>query len=135
MPYEIVAHTADLRLKVRGRNLEELFRDALLGMMSVLKEDKEKLISNVQHDLSLEAADSTALLVDFLNAALSRAQIHKEVYTDVVFRHLTAYALEAELIGAKVSEFDEDIKAVTYHEAGVRRNEQGELETMLVFDI
>lgn len=135
MPYEIIAHTADLRLKVSGKNPEDLFREALKGMTSVLKADTKHLPASVRQTVAVEAADRTALLVDFLSEALSRAQIYKEAYTDVHFRHFTERAVEAELIGAKVSEFDEDIKAVTYHEANVRQNERGEWETMLVFDI
>lgn len=135
MPYEIAAHTADLRLKVSGKNPEDLFREALRGMMSVLKDDTKHLPTAARQTVAVEAADRTALLIDFLSAALSRAQIRKEVYTDVQFRHFTERALEAELIGAKVSEFDDDIKAVTYHEADVRKNERGEWETALVLDI
>lgn len=135
MPYEVIAHTADLRLKVRGTDPEDLFREALKGMMGVLKADTKHMPTPVRQTVAIEAADRTALLVDFLSAALSRAQISREVYTDVQFRHFTERALEAELIGAKVSEFDEDIKAVTYHEADVRKNERAEWETTLVFDI
>ena len=135
MPYEVIAHTADLRLKVSGKDPEELFREALKGMSSVLKADTHQLPVSLRQTVAVESPDRTALLVDFLSAALSRAQIYREVYTDVHFRHFTECALEAELIGAKVGEFGEDIKGVTYHEANVRQNEHGEWETMLVFDI
>jgi len=85
--------------------------------------------------VTVYASDRTALLVDFLNEALSLAQIHKEVYLSVAFSTFSEIALEATLKGAKVDEFNEDIKAVTYHEADVRQNEKGEWETTLIFDI
>jgi len=48
---------------------------------------------------------------------------------------LTETEIEVKVFGRKVEEFEEDIKAVTYHEAEVKKNEKGEYETMLVFDI
>jgi SHS2 domain-containing protein len=43
--------------------------------------------------------------------------------------------LEATVYGRKVSGFKEDVKAVTYHEADITENEEGCLETVVVFDI
>jgi len=43
--------------------------------------------------------------------------------------------LDARLFGAHVRKFDEDIKAVTYHEANITHSPTGEFETMIVFDI
>ena len=37
--------------------------------------------------------------------------------------------------GFDIEEFDDDIKAVTYHEAEVRKNGKGNLETYMIFDI
>jgi len=42
--------------------------------------------------------------------------------------------IEADLTGFAPAEFDEDVKAVTYHEAEVRHG-NGLWSTMLVFDI
>jgi SHS2 domain-containing protein len=41
----------------------------------------------------------------------------------------------ATIKGNRVSYFDEDIKAVTYHEAAVKQNNEGQLETVIIFDI
>jgi len=37
MPYEILPHTADVRLKASGKTPEELFSEALKGMMTIAK--------------------------------------------------------------------------------------------------
>ncbi len=134
MPYEIIKHTADLRMKVGGKTPEELFAEALRGMMGVLKEESEKGEKR-KRTIVVQSADRTSLLVDFLNEALAQAQINREIYDHVVFGRFSETALEAELEGAAVGAFDEDIKAVTYHEADVKRNEKGGWETMLIFDI
>lgn len=137
MPYEILKHTADLRMRVWADTLERLFEDAAEGLMMLIK---PSAISNHQQptskrEISIEAADKTALLVDFLNEVLSLAQINKEIYTSIRFKNFLEITLEAELDGTPVDEFNEDIKAVTYHEADVKQNEKGEWETMLVFDV
>jgi len=137
MGYEVLEHTADLRLRVWGRDEEELFREALLAMAEIMKaerrraEHEEKNVRNVH----IQSQDITTLLVDFLNEILTLAQTHREIYTEIFFKRISEAELIAELSGFAVEGFEEDIKAVTYHEAEIRKNVEGNLETNLVFDI
>ena len=135
MTYKMLEHTADVRIFVQGDSLEELFLDAVYGMMEILKPrfDNQKQVT--QRAITLEAADITALLIDFLNEVLLASQINKEAYDEVIFKTLSLRSLEAILRGVAVRSFDEDIKAVTYHEAEIRRTEDGKWETMIIFDI
>ena len=121
-------------MRVWGDTLESLFLDAARGMIEVIKITGPSKTGTTR-EISLVAADKTALLVDFLNEILSLAQTYKEIYPEVVLKKLSETEVEAELKGVPVEGFDEDIKAVTYHEAEVKQNEEGEWETMLVFDI
>jgi SHS2 domain-containing protein len=131
----MLEHTADVRIFVQGDSLEELFLDAVYGMMEILKPrfDNQKQVT--QRAITLEAADITALLIDFLNEVLLASQINKEAYDEVIFKTLSLRSLEAILRGVAVRSFDEDIKAVTYHEAEIRRTEDAKWETMIIFDI
>ncbi len=133
--YKFLPHTADFRMYVRAASPEELFKEALLGMMKVLKSDLEAFEDGISESVELKAGDMTVLLIDFLNEVLTLAQTNKEIYTDVDFEAFGETHLKANLRGARVDEFDEDIKAVTYHEADVVQNAKGEWETNLVFDI
>lgn len=138
MPYEIIEHTADIKIRVWGSSLEDLFSEALLVMMKIVKATTRLPTGNLvvmEHKIKVEAPDRTALLVDFLSEVLALSQTNKEIYTEVKFNKFSGTELEAVLRGVKVDEFDEDIKAVTYHEAEVRQNEKGEWETSIVFDI
>lgn len=136
MPFTILPHTADIRLRVTGKNLEEVFRDALRGMAAIQKKDLIKTdLPQVSRTASLAAADPTALLVDFLNEALSLSTINKEIYREVHFEKLTSTELRVQLSGIPMQGFDEDIKAVTYHEAEIKQTESGAYETTLIFDI
>ena len=135
MPYQILGHTADVRLRVEAETLEELFRDALLGMMAIVRPDYKKGKQHTTRIIALDAPDLTALLVDFLNEVLFQSHVNKEIYTDVTFAKFDEKSLEAKLEGIPVDEFDEDIKAVTYHEADVKKNKEGQWEITLIFDI
>jgi len=131
----MLEHTADVRIFVQGDSLEELFLDAVYGMMEILKPKVDNQKQGTQRAITLEAVDITALLIDFLNEVLLASQIYKEAYNKVIFKTLSLRSLEAILRGVAVRSFDEDIKAVTYHEAEIRRTEDGKWETMIIFDI
>jgi SHS2 domain-containing protein len=135
MAYTVLEHTADVRLLVEGRTLAELFAEALRGMMEVLKAEKRKGVAETLRRIRLEAPSRTPLLVDFLNEALCLAHTHRESYTDVAIEAISETRVEARLRGCAAESFGEDIKAVTHHEAEIRENAAGNLETMLVFDI
>jgi SHS2 domain-containing protein len=129
--FEILQHTADVRLLVRASSTEDLFRDALHGMFAIMNTVRDG--APVRATISVDSVDRTALLVDFLGAALSRAQIDRVAFDEIRFTRLTETEVEAEL-GGHQAWFEQDVKAVTYHEADVRFVD-GEWMTMLVFDI
>ncbi len=134
--FEILQHTADVRLRVSAPTMEGLFRDAMRGMFAIMLRDSGFGIRDsggAAARVVVESADRTALLVDFLSAVLSRAHIDRMAFYDANFDRLTETELAADLTGAP-TQFEHDIKAVTYHEAEVRLAE-GKWETMLVFDI
>lgn len=131
--FEILEHTADLRIKAFGKTKEELFKNALLGMSSVQKTELpagEKITAKIK----IESADAAALLVDFLSEALTQSQINKIVFYEAKFLKFSDTALEGEIEGVKIAEFDEDIKAATYH--GAEIGKKGDLyEVVVIYDI
>ncbi|HXK35067.1 MAG TPA: archease [Candidatus Paceibacterota bacterium] len=134
MPYKILEHTADFRLLVSGRNLPDLFESAFLGTTDYLKEREGDEKNTISQKIRVEAPDETSLLIDFLNEVLSLAHINNEIYRAVSFTKITNQFLEAEIKGHPVDSFDHDIKAVTYHEADIKM-EDNLLKTKIVFDI
>ena len=132
--YEIVQHTADIRIRVSAGTLESLFEDALLGLMEMI--GGEIAGSSERHEeVRLDTVDRTALLIDFLNYALLQCHLLHERYTAASFASLTETSLVATLALVPAGAFHEDVKAVTYHEADVRRGEDGMWRTTLVLDI
>lgn len=137
-PFEIRAHTADLRLYASGRTKEELFSNMLLGMSSIMQpsfteESEEELTA--RHEITVDSADLSALLVDFLNEVLYLSNTNKEIYRKISFLTFQDTHLEAEVLGRPVEAFEEDIKAATYHEAEVKARDGEYLEATVIFDI
>lgn len=136
--FEILGHTADLRLRVTGRTREELFRHALQGMAAVIRKEEhagKHPAWSVHRDITVQSPDEDALLVDFLNEALYLTSVNRAAWRDINIWRLDEKRIEGELLGEAVATFDEDIKAVTYHEAKIRRRSDGYLEATLIFDI
>jgi SHS2 domain-containing protein len=133
--FEVLQHTADVRLRVEAATLEELFRDAMRGMYAVMRAHDTAGAKAVRRTIRVDdSADRTSLLVDFLNEVLLLAHVGRESFTGATFTRLDETSVEAEVSGIAPASFEEDVKAVTYHEADVRR--EGETwMTTLVFDI
>jgi len=129
---EVIEHTADVRLRIRGASMEELFRDALRGTMQLLHSEPGE--RTVERTIEVQAGDRTTLLIDFLNEALSHAHVHRQAYDDVEFLALTDTRVAARLHGRNARAFGQDVKAVTYHEAEIRR-ENGLWSVTIVYDI
>lgn len=135
MAYEIIKHTADLRIRVTAGTAEELFKEAAFAMGDILKKEIPGDAAAVEREITVSSPDRTALLVDFLSEILSLSHINKEAYKETAIEELSDFSVKARVKGRKVNYFDEDIKAATYHEADVRQNKAGQWETILVFDI
>ena len=143
--YKILSHTADLRLEVFGKTIEELFKNSAEALTKILSPKTIKSGTRNQElvtKVSIESANINTLLVDFLNEILAKSQINKSVYELMSLRvDEDKIKVEAELTGVPVSEFEEDVKAVTYHEVdikkelGTRNKGQGVWKTKLVIDI
>jgi len=140
MKFEILEHKADLKIKVFGSSLEELFKNAVLAMASILKKPELEVRSQKPEDrefLKVESLDKETLLIDFLNEILAKSQINKKIYKVEnikikVFQKNAA--LEAELIGYPTEHFDEDIKAATYHNLKISQKDD-KFEAVILFDI
>ena len=135
--HKVLGHTADVRLWVEADSLIELFEVALEGMAGLIKDsrDEKQPSRNVKESIDINAPDQTALLIDFLSEALTLSHNRKAVFDAVEIEKLTEQNLKGTISGYQSDGFDEDIKAVTYHEAEIRKNENGSFETVIDFDI
>ena len=132
-----MSHTADTRLKVEGDTLRKLFSAALGGMAEVIKPGlcRTRGVEDFVQEITISSTNQTTLLIDFLSEILTRSHEEKVVFCSAEFLEFDVASLKAKIFGAKTEGFDEDIKAVTYHEAQIMKNKKGNYETTIVFDI
>lgn len=134
--YEILEHPAELRIRVFGETIEDLFKNAVDAVADILvksKKENEKWEREKKEKIEIKSIDINSLLVDFLSEILAKSQINKCIYY-VSSLKLQDLSLEAEVIGYPVERFDEDIKAVTYEDLNIEQK-NGTWTTCLVFDI
>ncbi|MFH1050101.1 MAG: archease [bacterium] len=132
--FEILEHQADVRILAKGSDYEKLFRAALNGLCKVMLHDDKVCQPLVTKQITVESVDNTGLLIDFLSEVLSLSHQNKVLFCEVKIENLTECYLKAEIKGYKVEGFNEDVKAVTYHEAEVVFVD-GVYQTVIVLDI
>jgi len=96
--FEEVSHTADLEIRVWGKDLESLFRQSAAGMVHLSGvEDLVEGISSVKQTISLEAMDYEGLLILFLEELLYRLTEDYMIYDIQKLSISTEYTLKANL--------------------------------------
>lgn len=137
MKIKYLPHTADIRMFIEAATMPELFLAGLKGMSNILKEGvcDERNSFNSRVTIRTISGDHTNLLVDFLSDVLTQTYANKVVYCKMKVMHYNEYEIVANLFGYPTDNFDEEIKAVTYHEADVKKNKDNHWETMIIFDI
>ena len=133
-PIEIVEHTADWSLRVRGEDLGQLFRYAAVGMAMLMVEDPAALPDDVERNLALEAYDAESLLVDWLNELAYWAEMEQIVINQIDIKEISRTRLAATVRGGKAPVLDKHIKAVTFHNLAIKSTDSG-LEVTIVFDV
>src|SRR3989339_742850 len=130
-PYSIIPHTADLQVHVEGKTLVDLFRNALIAMFQSIKPEAPDceyrdnfLVCQFlpqKHIIKIDAIDKEVLLVDFLSEALYLSDLNNEAYLDVEIKDFSENHLVAELHGVRIDSFENEIKAVTYHDLHIEK--------------
>ncbi len=131
--FEEIEHTADIAIRVRGRDLAELFANAAYGMACQLA-DPGAVNPTEEHHVELEAYDAETLLVSWLEELLYLGERETCVFTAFDVLHITPTQLRATVRGGPVEEFGAHIKAVTFNELEIVRTDAG-FETTVVFDV
>ncbi|MCL4244844.1 MAG: archease [Candidatus Dadabacteria bacterium] len=137
--YEILDHTADVRIRASGNDLAGLLRGAVLGMAGLIADT-----NNVEcrESVVVEASGETSeeLLVHLLGEVLyihyTRRLVFRDAEVEVpdegVLR--AACTLRGEAYDPARHELGYDIKAVTYHDLKIESAGDG-LSAEIVFDV
>ena len=131
--FEEIEHTADLALRVYGRDMRELFANAACGMFALMAAPSVEEAS-LQREVSLEATDYEGLLVDWLNELIYLHEVEGETYSQFAIKTLSPTELKAQVTGGPTKIKTRAIKAATFHELEVVKTDKG-YEATIVFDV
>jgi SHS2 domain-containing protein len=153
--FEEVEHTADLALRVRGRDLGELLANSALGLSSLLCPTAVRTSDEVPHawarealgtaevgrscdletrQVDVKALDAESLIVEWLSELAYWAERDRFVCTDIEVQSVSGTHLRAACRGSCQTGLQHHIKAVTYHNLAIVQTARG-LEVTIVFDV
>jgi SHS2 domain-containing protein len=126
--YEILAHTADVGLRVVAPSLNSLFAEAGQGFFSLIVSNLRDVEPRTRVEFDIEGRDLAYLLADWLNELLftfeSKRLLLAQFEVDVQRDGLKA-AARGEIVDESRHILDHEVKAVTYHGLRVERIEAG----------
>lgn len=131
--WEELRHTADWAVRVTGDSPRELFARAASAMFTLQDADATRSIS-LAHAVDLEAADSSQLLVSWLNALLLGQELGGELYTAFEISEISPRGLRAVAYGYAGRPAHTAVKAVTYYDLNVVETAEGWWATV-TFDV
>jgi SHS2 domain-containing protein len=141
--YEIINHTADVGIKVYGKNLEQLFLNAARAMFEVMiEETKRKSIFQKEEQKKFLVNKRASGIEDVFVAWLSEL-LYLFSTEGLIMDKADIQALDSEHIYAEVAGriFNPDscrvkteIKAVTFHELKIEQTDKG-YQAQIIFDV
>lgn len=136
--FEIIDHPADIGLKVYGKNLSDLFKNAGLALKEICEPE---INGRSEKEILLKLVDSSPeeLLVKFLNELIYLLTVKNQVpeKIDINVKKLeNSFHLKGKvsLTGIGQGAVKREIKAATYHNLSITR--RGHLwQTAIILDL
>jgi len=135
--YELIEHTADVGIRVRGADLKELFKNSASAMFDIMAETRKPEVRKLKKIKIEQRADNLEeLFVNWLNELLSLSATKEKIFSDFTFKKLDEHNLEAMAIGEDIKNYkvNTEIKAATYHELKLEQAKTG-WQAQVIFDV
>jgi len=126
--YEILEHTADIGIRVKGKNLAGLFRNAGLAVFDIIAERQPGKNTRQKTIPIRQTADNVEeLFINWLNELLSLSATKELIFTDFHMDQLDERNLQARALGEDFKRYrlNVEIKAATYHELKMKQASSG----------
>jgi len=140
--FEFLEHTADLYIAAYGHSLEEAFENAAAAMFEGIT-DLDKVKPKVEDSVTVEGYDEQALLYNWLEALLVKFDVK-----GILFSRFKVARIEKTPAGLKLNArvwgelfnperhtYKVGVKAVTYHQMEIIKDEKGGATVKLILDI
>jgi len=135
--YQLLDHTADLRVRITGASRTELFRNAGLALADLIC-DPDTLTPDETLTVDIEGDDPADLMINFLRELLylwtGKEKLVKMVSMTALSDTVLCACIHACNYDSRRHTILNEIKAVTYHQIAVEPAEGG-WQATVVFDI
>ena len=127
-PFEYLEHTADIKFRAYGQNIEEMMNNAALALFNAMT-DTSKVQINEMWKVKLGAHDLEQLAYYWLSELIFLFETESAIYSEfnIKVHQNQEWILEAliggERIDPKKHAFDNEVKAVTLHEFILTKND------------
>ena len=134
---ETFEHTADLGLRVIGRDLKDLFETAAGGLFDVIVANRGDVRPREEESVTLDADSTIDLMLAWLNELIYRCETHHRFYSRFTVemqeegRRLHA-TIAGEPIDLERHVLDHEVKAATRHGLMVEPGEGGWLAEIIL---
>jgi SHS2 domain-containing protein len=136
-PYELIDHTADLGIRVRGDDAAALFANAGEALFDVIV-GTALLYAREHRQVRAAGEDWPDLMVNWLRELLALWTLEGFLVKTVTIRQICEQHLSAVVGGESYDPrrhaIENEVKAVTYHQASVRQASRG-WRAQIIFDV
>jgi SHS2 domain-containing protein len=132
---EFFEHTADLGLRARAANLDDLFAEAARALFSAVVEDLGTVVASQRLPVRVAGVDKEFLLFDWLKALLYHFDAEHLLFSRFEVK-VGVDGLEGaawgELMDPARHELNHEVKAITLHGLKVEQTSDGWLAEVIV---
>jgi SHS2 domain-containing protein len=135
--FEILDHTADIGIVVYGEDLKSLFQNAGEAFFHLIT-DLKKVRLRTEREIKIGAESLERLMVDWLSELLYLHEVENLLFKKFEMETVGKNGLRAKARGETYQEgihiIKTGVKAVTYHQIEVRK-EEGGWRARIIFDL
>jgi SHS2 domain-containing protein len=135
--YEFIEHTADIRIRVKGRDLKSIFKNSACAMFDIMAvKRKEAPPRGKTLKLTQQAANKEELFLCWLNELLFLSAAKGLVFEAFNIKRIDEGNIEAEVRGESIDNYkiETEIKAATFSSLILEKSGSGWMAEV-VFDV
>jgi SHS2 domain-containing protein len=125
--YELIEHTADIGIKLKGKDLRGLFKNVALAMFDIIAEKKTGENKKQKIKIKQRADNLEELFINWLNEL---------IFSDFQVNKINERELQATGIGEDIKSYkvNTEVKAATYHQLKIAKTASG-WQAEVIFDV
>ncbi len=132
--HEFLEHTSELELRIRAPTFADLIAEAARALAELMLRGRADTAPGPWRKLTVHSADRGALLVDWLNELIYRAETELWVPIEIRAESVSDRCLSVQARGVAVEEAPALVKAATFHRLRVDEVADG-LEAEVILDV